>query len=98
MSNTNEQAEAAQLLQAIKTAFQDPTIQGDPDLSALLVKNSKRLSTGGHYHQAAADLNQGLRYWGMAHLHGPKALNDLYQATIDGTRGRAYQRQPTGFK
>ncbi|RRK10556.1 bacteriocin immunity protein [Lactiplantibacillus garii] len=97
MSKTTDQQQAAVLLQAISTAYQDPQVQGDPDLSALLVKNSKRLSNGGDYHKAAADLNQGLRYWGMAHLYGPKALNALYQATIDGTRGRAYQRQPTGF-
>ncbi|CAM3123216.1 bacteriocin immunity protein [Lactiplantibacillus plajomi] len=94
---TTEQQQTATLMQAIKAAFQDPQIKGDAELRALLVKNSQRL-TDGHYHEAAADLNQGLRYWGMAHLYGPKVLNDLYQATIDGTRGRAYQRQPTGFK
>lgn len=97
MSKTTDQEQAAVLLKAISTAFQDPTIQADPDLNKLLVKNSKRLTTTGDYHGAAADLNQGLRFWGMAHLYGPKALNDLYQATIAGTRGRAYQRQPTGF-
>ncbi len=97
MSKETDQANVTALLKAISTAFQDPQVQDDADLSALLVKNSKQLSESGDYHKAAADLNQGLRYWGMAHLHGPKALNDLYQATIDGTRGRAYQRQPTGF-
>jgi hypothetical protein len=33
----------------------------------------------------------------MGHMHGPEALNTLYQATIEGTRGRAHQKLPTGL-
>lgn len=95
----SELSEVQTLLQMIGQAIQDPTVQGDAELSQLLAKNAKRLQgKPEQYHQVAADLNQALKFWGMGHLHAPEVLNPLYQATIAGTRGRAYQKTPTGFK
>lgn len=92
MSETKEQA----LMQAIQTAIQDKEIKKYPDLMEILNRASKQLSSS-DYHQVSATLNKSLQFWGMGHLHGPEALNSLYQATIDGTRGRAHQKLPTGF-
>lgn len=92
MSETKEQA----LMQAIQTAIQDKEIKKYPDLMEILNRASKQLSSS-DYHQVSATLNKSLQFWGMGHLHGPEALNPLYQATIDGTRGRAHQKLPTGF-
>ena len=98
MTKKTETQAVTHLAAALTQALADPSVQGDADLRKLLTKNAQRLTSDQtNYHQVAADLNQGLRYWGMAHLSGSKVLNDLYQATIDGIRGRAYQRQPTGF-
>ena len=93
MSATKEQA----LMQAIQTTIQDKEIKKYPDLMEILNKASKQLSSSNNYHQVSATLNKSLQFWGMGHLHGPIALNALYQATIDGTRGRAHQKLPTGF-
>lgn len=93
MSETKEQA----LMQAIKTAIQDKQIKKYPDLMGILSKASKQLSSSNDYHQVSATLNKSLQFWGMGHLHGPEALNTLYQATIEGTRGRAHQKLPTGL-
>lgn len=90
--------QANQLLTALKTAYQDPQIQADAELNGLLVKNSQELLKTGNYHQVAADLNRNLQFYGMKHINdAPQALNPLYQATINATHGRAYQKVPTGF-
>ncbi|VDG18953.1 bacteriocin immunity protein [Lactiplantibacillus mudanjiangensis] len=83
---------AADLLQAIDTAYNDAEIQAEPELKERLMTAAKQLGDKKDYHKVAAELSQALKYWGMAHLHGPKALDAVYEATIEASRGLAYQK------
>lgn len=83
---------AAALMQAISTADNDPEIRGDAELNSLLLKHATLLEQGKDFHQVAGDLNQALRLWGMGHLHGPKALDPLYQATVLAAPGISAQK------
>lgn len=83
---------AASLMQAISTADNDPEIKGNAELNQLLLKYATQLDQGRDFHQVAGDLNQALRVWGMAHLHGPKALDPLYQATVAAAPGISAQK------
>ncbi|MFC6202129.1 bacteriocin immunity protein [Lactiplantibacillus nangangensis] len=83
---------AASLMQAISTADNDPEIKGNAELNQLLLKHATQLEQGRDFQQVAGDLNQALRVWGMAHLHGPKALDPLYQATVAAAPGISAQK------
>lgn len=85
------------LMQAIHTASQDEKVRSNSELMAILVKSAKQLKSTNNYHQVAADLNKSLQFWGMGHTDGPAAINTLYQATINDTHGRTYQKLPTGL-
>ncbi|MFC6165767.1 bacteriocin immunity protein [Lactiplantibacillus dongliensis] len=88
MTNTNRTT----LMQAIDTAYNDAEVQKLPDLTKLLLKSAQQLESGRDDHQVAGELHQALKYWGMAHLHGPKALDPLSQLLTDNSRGLAYQK------
>jgi len=83
---------ATSLMQAISTADNDPEIRGNAELNQILLTHATQLEQGKDFHQVAGDLNQALRLWGMAHLHGPKALNPLYQATVAAAPGISAQK------
>jgi len=83
---------AATLMQAISTADNDPEIKGNAELNQILLKHATQLDQGRDFHQVAGDLNQALRVWGMGHLHGPKALDPLYQATVAAAPGISAQK------
>ena len=89
---------AESLMEAIHTASLDQEVQKNSELMGLLVKSAKQLKKTDNYHQVAANLNKSLQYWGMGHTDGPKAIDVLYQATINDTHGRAYQKLPTGME
>ncbi|CAJ1176622.1 hypothetical protein FD33_GL002315 [Companilactobacillus paralimentarius DSM 13238 = JCM 10415] len=91
-----EPAEA--LMEAIHVASQDKEVQKNSELMDLLIKSAKQLKSTNNYHQVAANLNKSLQYWGMGHVGGPAAIDTLYQATINDTHGRAYQKLPTGME
>lgn len=88
---------STKLLQLLKNAQSNDEFKKYPELIKLVNESVKSLEKGDNYHNVSASLNQGLQYFGMAHAHGPKGLDELYQATIEGTHGRAYQKLPTGF-
>ncbi|MCH4008180.1 bacteriocin immunity protein [Companilactobacillus sp.] len=97
MTKINEEEKANQLMDAIHTASLDEGIKKIPEIYQMLIKNAKELKKTGNYHDVSAELNRQISFYAMGNPNGPKALDTLYQATIDGTHGRAYQKLPTGF-
>lgn len=89
--------ESKVLLEAIDKAYQDSGVRIDPELSQILLRSARQLEKTDNYHHVSADLNQKLQFWGMGHNHGPKVIDDLYQATIDNTHGLANQKIATGL-
>jgi len=88
MTNTN----STKLMQAIDAAYNDPEVLTMPDLTKPLLQAAQQLEKGQDAQKVAGELHQALKLWGMAHLHGPKALNPLTEVLTTTSHGMAFQK------